>query len=133
MRCENFAGRDANGLKGLGKGLRVNRIRVLASGNHRIVHMILRQMSRHAGNKWHVFSSVADGLSAVGKAFEFRPDLIILDAEMPLLDGISSARRIRAFLPTVPIFICTSFALFRLEAVAKRARRSVHECRGIER
>jgi DNA-binding NarL/FixJ family response regulator len=40
---------------------------------------------------------------AIEKARELKPDLIILDVTMPVLDGINLAKEIRTFLPEVPI------------------------------
>ncbi len=42
---------------------------------------------------------VSDGLEAVQKAEELRPDLILLDIGMPTLNGIEGARRIRKLSP----------------------------------
>ena len=50
-----------------------------------------------------VCGEASDGQEAVEKARELHPDLIILDVTMPVLDGIKSAKEIRAFLPDVPI------------------------------
>jgi two-component system response regulator NreC len=50
-----------------------------------------------------VCGEAANGQEAVGKARELKPDLIIMDVNMPVLDGIHSAKEIRAFLPEVPI------------------------------
>ncbi len=99
-------------------------MRVLISGHHQIAHTMLRHLTRRPGYHWHVCCEVADGPSAVIKAFELRPDLVVLNAETPVLDGVSSGREIRVFLPEVPIFICTSFALFRLEALARCPQRA---------
>jgi DNA-binding NarL/FixJ family response regulator len=46
-----------------------------------------------------VISDVADGLEAVQKAEELRPDLIVLDIGLPKLNGIEAARRIRRLVP----------------------------------
>jgi DNA-binding NarL/FixJ family response regulator len=50
-----------------------------------------------------VCGEASNGKEAVEKAQELKPDLIILDVNMPVLDGINSAKEIRKFLPDVPI------------------------------
>lgn len=50
---------------------------------------------------------VSDGLEAVYKAGEFRPDLIVLDIGLPTLNGIETARRIRDVSPNSKI-LCLS-------------------------
>jgi DNA-binding NarL/FixJ family response regulator len=50
-----------------------------------------------------VCGEATNGQEAVEKARALQPDLIILDVNMPVLDGIHSAKEIRTFLPDVPI------------------------------
>jgi DNA-binding NarL/FixJ family response regulator len=50
-------------------------------------------------------SLVSDGLEAVQKAKELRPDLILLDIGLPTLDGMSAAREIRKFSQSKIIFV----------------------------
>jgi DNA-binding NarL/FixJ family response regulator len=50
-----------------------------------------------------VIGEVSDGLEAVHKAEELRPDLILLDVGLPTLSGIEAARRIRKLSPTSKI------------------------------
>jgi DNA-binding NarL/FixJ family response regulator len=46
-----------------------------------------------------VVCEVSDGLEAVQKAEELRPDLVLLDIGLPTLNGIEAARRIRKLSP----------------------------------
>lgn len=50
-----------------------------------------------------IVGETADGLGAVQKAEELRPDLIVLDIGLPILNGIEAARRIRKFSPEARI------------------------------
>src|SRR3954469_6761632 len=52
-----------------------------------------------------VICEVGDGLEAVQKAKELRPDLILLDIGLPTLDGMSAAREICKFSKSKIIFV----------------------------
>jgi DNA-binding NarL/FixJ family response regulator len=54
-----------------------------------------------------IIDEVADGIQAVQKAQELRPDLILLDIGLPNLNGIEAARRIRQLSPTSKILFVT--------------------------
>ncbi|MFY9843861.1 MAG: response regulator transcription factor [Terriglobales bacterium] len=54
-----------------------------------------------------VICEVADGLEAVEKAEELKPDLILLDLGLPTLNGIAVARRIRKIAPESKIIFVT--------------------------
>ena len=52
-----------------------------------------------------VCGEASNGQEAIEKARELRPDLIILDITMPVLNGIDAARIIRQTLPELPILL----------------------------
>ncbi|MFJ2937375.1 response regulator transcription factor [Streptomyces sp. NPDC087219] len=49
-----------------------------------------------------------DGLDALGRMESYAPDLVVLDVQMPRMDGLTAARRIRASGSTVPILMLTA-------------------------
>jgi CheY-like chemotaxis protein len=51
-----------------------------------------------------------NGLSAVEMAIEHKPDLVVLDYSMPVMDGFEVAKRIHEVLPRVPIVLFSLFA-----------------------
>ena len=58
------------------------------------------------GKPWIEVSGCAcNGMEGKKMAEELKPDIIITDIKMPLLDGIQMARDIRAFLPDAKIII----------------------------
>jgi CheY-like chemotaxis protein len=62
----------------------------------------------------------ANGLQAINQAETEAPDLIIMDMQMPELDGLSATRRIRKSLDSVPILAVSAYGAdqFREQALA---------------
>ncbi len=56
-------------------------------------------------NDLEVCGEAQDGKEAIEKTRELKPDLIIFDITMPVLDGFSAVREIRKFMPDVPILV----------------------------
>jgi len=54
-----------------------------------------------------VVGEASDGLEAIHKAVEFRPDLILLDIGFPNLNGIEVARQLRSLVPESKIIFLT--------------------------
>ena len=64
-----------------------------------------------------------DGEAGVAKALEIRPDLILMDIQLPKISGMEATRRLRAnpLTANTPIVTITSFALSGDEQKAKEA------------
>jgi two-component system, cell cycle response regulator DivK len=64
-----------------------------------------------------------DGEAGVAKALEIKPDLVLMDVQLPKLSGIDATRKLRGSLETAttPILVITSFALSGDEQKAKDA------------
>jgi DNA-binding NarL/FixJ family response regulator len=56
---------------------------------------------------FNVAGEAADGLEAVVKARQLKPDLVIMDVSMPRLDGVEATRQIKQELPDVTIVMLT--------------------------
>jgi DNA-binding NarL/FixJ family response regulator len=69
---------------------------------------------------WLVCAEAANGLEAVQKAAELKPDVIILDLAMPVMDGFQAAREIVSISPNVPILLHTNHAFSSLALEAKK-------------
>jgi two-component system, response regulator PdtaR len=69
---------------------------------------------------YSVVAEVGDGQQAVDRATELRPDLIILDIQMPVLDGLSAAERI-ASARIAPVIVLTAFSQRELVERARDA------------
>ena len=81
---------------------------------------ILRDLLRHAGFE---VLEVGDGEKALTATAAHRPDVILMDIQLPLLDGYEATRRIKAdpALKHIPIIVVTSYALGGDEAKARAA------------
>ena len=81
---------------------------------------ILRDLLTAAG--YDVIEAV-DGMTGVAIALERRPDLILMDIQLPVIDGYEATRRIKADPTTqnIPIIAVTSYALAGDEAKAREA------------
>jgi DNA-binding NarL/FixJ family response regulator len=69
---------------------------------------------------WTVCGEAANGVSAILKAHELKPDLVIMDLVMPMLDGLQSSSEIAKLLPTLPIVVYSLHILPELEMEAKK-------------
>jgi two-component system, cell cycle response regulator DivK len=81
---------------------------------------ILRDLLGMAG---YEMVEAHDGLQGVAMAAEHKPDLILMDIQMPVLDGYEATRRIKAdpALAAIPIVAVTSYALSGDEQKARDA------------
>ena len=68
----------------------------------------------------HSVIEAEDGQVAFASAVELRPDLIILDLAMPVMDGLTAARKISSVLPDIPILMYTLYCTPALELSAKK-------------
>ncbi len=64
-----------------------------------------------------------DGIRAVTKAEEVRPDLIIMDVEMPEMDGLAATRKIRSIraLDGIPVLAVSAYGAEQFRAQALEA------------
>jgi two-component system, cell cycle response regulator DivK len=94
--------------------------RILVVEDHEDNRQILRDLLASAG---YEMIEAENGEVGVAAAIAERPDLILMDIQLPLLDGYEATRRIKAdpALKSIPIIVVTSYALSGDEDKARAA------------
>jgi two-component system, chemotaxis family, protein-glutamate methylesterase/glutaminase len=100
------------------------RTRILIVDDSAVMRSLLRSVvSADAGLE--VAGTAADGASALSSLGVLRPDLILLDVEMPVMDGLATLRELRRRGHKMPVIMCSSLtqrgAKVTLDALASGA------------
>jgi DNA-binding NarL/FixJ family response regulator len=95
--------------------------KILIADDSSSARSIIRKIVESHSNLWKVCAEAANGAEAVQKAMELKPDLVIIDLQMPVLDGISASARIVKSLPRTPILINTIYKSDYVDFEAKNA------------
>jgi DNA-binding NarL/FixJ family response regulator len=69
--------------------------------------MIRETLEQQEG--WEVCGEAADGRQAIEKAQGLKPDVVVLDLSMPLMNGLEAARELKRLLPSLPLVMFTNF------------------------
>ena len=93
---------------------------VLIVDDEPIVKIALRSMLDWSTLGFHICATASNGQEALEMAEKYRPDLIICDLKMPVMDGFEATRRIRTLSKTIPIIALTAFAFEREKEIAKQ-------------
>src|ERR1700733_12876387 len=90
------------------------RTRFLIVDDSDLVRRSLR-MVLQANPDWEICGEAADGVSAVEMFKELRPNIVILDFQMPGINGIETARRMAEIAPAIPVVLFTQHSSADLE------------------
>ena len=85
----------------------MKRPRVLLADDHTLVVDGLRKILEP---ECEVVGAVEDGRSLLAAAEKLKPDIILLDISMPLLNGVDAARRLRDTVPSAKVIFVTMHA-----------------------
>jgi DNA-binding NarL/FixJ family response regulator len=84
--------------------LAMNRPRVLIADDHRLLREAFAQLLEPT---CEVVGTVADGRALLDLAPALRPDIVVLDIAMPLLNGMDAARQLKRLMPDVKVIFLT--------------------------
>lgn len=83
-------------------------IRILVADDHPVVRNGLVALLRTLPGL-EVIGEAADGEAAVRETLLLRPDVVVMDVRMPVLDGIEATRRVRAAVPETKVLVLTMY------------------------
>lgn len=90
--------------------------RILLVDDHPPSRSAIRALLEDLAGHCDICGEAANGQEAIARAIELQPDLIILDVNMPIMNGIDAARKIRQLLPAAKILMVS------LDEASKLAR-----------
>ena len=86
----------------------MKKIRIIIADDHAVMRMGLIALFDTVG-EFEVVAEAADGEEAVELATRYRPDIIIMDLVMPILDGVSATEKITKSCPDVRVLLLTTY------------------------
>lgn len=79
-------------------------LRILVADDHDVMRIGIRELLG-TRDGWEICAEARDGKDAVTKAEQLKPDIVILDVNMPELNGLEVARRIRKKFPETEVLM----------------------------
>jgi DNA-binding NarL/FixJ family response regulator len=79
-------------------------VRVLVADDHEVMRMGIRNLI-HLRSGWSVCAEASNGCEAVEKTLQYRPDVVIMDITMPVMNGLEAARQIATIQPRIPVIL----------------------------
>ena len=97
-------------------------VRVLVVDDAAFMRMMVKDIL--SKNGYEVVGEAENGMKAVEKFAELRPDLVTMDITMPEMDGISAVKAIRKIDPKAKIVMCSAMGqqAMVIEAIQAGAR-----------
>ena len=89
----------------------MKRITVLLAEDHMIVREGFRKMLE-LEDDFEIVAEAQDGRAAVALAKKFRPEVVLMDIAMPLLNGLEAARQVLKAIPTIKVIMLSAHSDF---------------------
>jgi DNA-binding NarL/FixJ family response regulator len=84
----------------------MKKVRILVADDHDVVRVGVRTLLERRSN-WEVCAEASSGQDAVEKAKRLKPDVVVLDANLPEVPGLEATRQIVKALPDTEVVILT--------------------------
>ena len=88
---------------------------MVVEDNSRTRHALTACISLHAGIR--ITAEASNGLEAISKIKSRRPDIVIMDMQMPVMDGLEATKIIKKRWPWVKVIALTIYRNYQSEAL----------------
>lgn len=68
-----------------------------------------------------ICAEAQNGLEAVQKALECHPDLVVLDAKMPVMNGLEATEDLKMLMPSLPVLVFTLHDSYQIRIESEKA------------
>ena len=86
----------------------MSKIRILLADDHVILRQGTRQLLENESDM-EVVGEASNGAEAVELVEKFKPDIVIIDVAMPVMNGIEATKKIKEILPGIKILVLTGY------------------------
>ena len=101
----------------------MNHPKIVIADDHNLVADLCKRLLE---GDYCIVSTVSDGYALVRAALEFKPDVVVVDIGMPLLNGLDAAEEIKRMMPAVKVVFLTMNGTTELAAEAFRRGASAY-------
>jgi len=88
-------------------------LKALLADDERLERTFLRKILEQHAESYTVVAEAANGLQAVELALRYKPDIAILDINMPELNGLEAGQRLKSILPGIIVVLNSAYAEFQ--------------------
>ena len=86
----------------------MSKIRIVLADDHVILRQGTQQLLEHESDM-EVVGEASNGAEAVELVEKFKPDIVIIDVAMPVMNGIEATKKIKEILPGIKILVLTGY------------------------